>query len=165
MPSKRGSKSRPMFAMNQVYDVLHGSDDDFVPKKFKAAEKDQDIHKIKGDIIDVKCMVTEMCEVNKSLPLPLGLTKRVKEAFQCKICHETPMKPPIIATKCCSSLIGFDECVNTWYDSVNGLTKKCPHCNEPRGYAFTFQFKGLDDFLTRMRKVLITRSEDDNPAD
>lgn len=60
-----------MFAMNQVYDVSDGSNDDFVPKKFKAAEKDQDIHKIKGDIIDMKCMVTEMLEVNKSLPCHL----------------------------------------------------------------------------------------------
>lgn len=59
----------------------------------------------------------------------------------------------------------MSACVNTWYDSVNGLTKKCSHCNEARGYAFTFQFKGLDDVLTGMRKVLITRSEDDNPAD
>lgn len=76
----------------------------------------------------------------------------------------TPMKPPIIATKCCSSLLGCDECVNSWYDSVNGLSKKSPHCNEPRGYAFTSLSKGLDDFLTGMRKVLITRSEDDNLA-
>ena len=53
-----------MFAMNQVSDESDGSDDDFVPKKFKAAEKYQDIHKIKGDIIDVKCMVTEMLQVN-----------------------------------------------------------------------------------------------------
>ena len=151
--------------MNQVSDVSDGSDDDFVPKKFKAAEKDQDIRKMESDIIDVKCMVTEMLEVNKSLPLPRGITKLVKEAFQCRICHDTPMKPPIIATKCCSSLIGCDECVNTWYDGVNGLTKMCPHCNEPRGYAFMFQFKGLDDFLTGMRKVLIPRSEDDNLAE
>lgn len=67
----------------------------------------------------------------------------------------TPMKPPIIATKCCSSLLGCDECVNSWYDSVNGLSKKSPH---------TSVSKGLDDFLTGMRKVLITRSEDDNLA-
>ena len=64
MPSKRASKSKAMFAMNQVSDESDGSDDDFVPKKFKAAEKYQDIHKIKGDIIDVKCMVTEMLQVN-----------------------------------------------------------------------------------------------------
>lgn len=101
-----------MFAINQASDVSDGSDDDFVPKTFKAAEKDQDVHKMRGVIADVKCMVTKMLEVNKSLPLPLGITKLVKEAFQCKICHKTPMKPPIIATKCCSSLLGCDECVN-----------------------------------------------------
>ena len=58
-------------------------------------------------------MVTEMLEINKSLPLPVGITKLVKDAFPCKtLCHETPMKPPLIATKCCSSLLGCEECVN-----------------------------------------------------
>ena len=62
------------------------------------------------------------------------------------------MKPPIIATKYCRSLLGCEECVIIWYNGVHGLGKKCLHCNEPRGYAFTFQFKGLDDFIREMRK-------------
>ena len=107
---------------------------------------------MKRDINDLKCMVTEMLEANKSLPLPLGITELVKDVFQCKICHETPMKQATIATKCCSSLC--EECVNNCYDGVDGLSKKCPHCNEPKGYVFTFQFKGLDDFITGIRKVL-----------
>ena len=53
---------------------------------------------MKGEINDVKYMVTEMLEANKSLPLPLGITEGVKDAFQCKICHETPIKPAIIKT-------------------------------------------------------------------
>ena len=164
VPPKRPAKSKATYLSQAASDISDGSDDDFVSKKsnkkFKSTEKDQDFHQMKRDINDVKCMVTEMLEVNKSLPLPLGITKLVKDAFQCKICHETPMKPAIIATKCCSSLLGCEECVNIWYDGVHGLSKKCPHCNEPRGYAFTFQFKVLDDFITGMRKAL--RSEEDN---
>lgn len=166
VPQKRvrSAKSKATLLNQASSDISDDSDDDFVPrkfnKKFDVAEKDQTFHQIKGDIKDVKCMMTEMLEINKSLPLPLGITKLVKDAFQCKICHETPMKTPIIATKCCSSLLGCEECVNTWYDGVHGLSKKCPHCNEPRGYAFTFQFKGLDEFITGMGKAL--RSEEDN---
>ena len=60
---------------------------------------------MKDEISIVKHMVTEMLEANKSLPLPLGITDGVKDAFQCKICHETPIKQAIIKTKYCSSLL------------------------------------------------------------
>ena len=72
-------------------------------------------------------MITEMLEANKSLLLPLGITELVKDAFHCKICHETPTKPTIIATKCCRSLLGCEECVNIWYaDGIHSLSTKCP---------------------------------------
>ena len=65
------------------------SGDDFVPKKsykkFKATKTEQDFQRMKGEINDVKYMVTEMLEANKSLPLPLGIREGVKDAFQCKI--------------------------------------------------------------------------------
>lgn len=76
---------------------------------------------MKGEINDVKYIVTEKLEANKSLPLPLGITEGVKYAFQCKIMHETPIKPAIVKTKCCSSLLWCEECVNIWYDGVHGL--------------------------------------------
>lgn len=168
VPQKRtrSAKSKATLLNQASSDISDDSDDDFVPrklnKKSEAAEQHQTFHQIKGDIQDVKCMVTEMLEVNKSLPLPLGITKLVKDAFKCKICYDTPMKPPIIATRCCSSLLGCEECVNQWYDGVHGLSKKCPHCGEARGYASTFQFKGLDDFLTGMGKALRSEEDTDN---
>lgn len=98
VPPKRSVKPKATLLNQASSDISDGSDDDFVPrkvnKKFEAAEKDHTFHQIKGDIKDVKCMVTEMLEINKSLPLPFGITKLVKVAFQCKICHETPMKTP-----------------------------------------------------------------------
>ena len=71
--------------------------------------------------------------------------------FICKIYYATPMKLPLIAKKCCRGLLGCEECVNAWYEGVDGLSKKCPYCNEPRGYASTFQFKGMDEFLVGVR--------------
>ena len=126
VPPKRSVKAKATYLSQAASDISDGSDDDFVSKKsnkkFKATETEQDFHLMKRDISDVKYMVTEMLEVNKSLPLSLGITKLVKDAFQCKICHETPMKPAIIATKCCSSLLGCKECVNIRYDGAHGLS-------------------------------------------
>ena len=116
VPTKRSAKAKATYLSQAASDISDGSDEDFVSKKsnkkFRTTETDHDFHLIKRDISDVKYMVTEMLEVNKSLPLSLGITKLVKDAFQCKICHETPMKRAIIATKCCSSLLGCEECVN-----------------------------------------------------
>lgn len=99
-------------------------------------------------------MVSDRLKVNQTLSLPLGVVKLLRAAFICKICHATPMTPPVIATKCCNTLLGCEECVNAWFDGADGLSKKCPHCNEPRGYASTFQFKGIDQFLVGVRALI-----------
>ena len=99
-------------------------------------------------------MVSDKMQVNQVLSLPIGVVKLLRDAFMCKICHVTPMKPPLIATKCCSSLLGCEECFNAWYEGVDRLSKKCPYCNEPRGYAFTFQFKGMGEVLVGERDLL-----------
>ena len=85
-------------------------------------------------------------QVNQILSLPIRFVKLRQDAFMCKICNATPMKPPLIATKCCSSLLGCEECVNAWYEGVDGLSKKCLYCSDPRGYAFTFNLKGWMNF-------------------
>ena len=92
-------------------------------------------------------MVIDIMQVKQNLSLPIGVVKLLRDAFICKICHVAPMKPPLIVTKCFRSLFGCKECTNAWYEGVDGLCKKCLYCNEPKGYAFTFQFKGMDEFF------------------
>ena len=92
-------------------------------------------------------MVIDIMPVNEILSLPIGVVKLLRDAFICKIYHVAPMKPLLIATKFFRSLFGCKECTNAWYDGVDGLSKKCLYCNEPKGYAFTFQFKGMDEFF------------------
>jgi len=45
------------------------------------------------------------------------------------------------------SQLGCSTCINEWYSGDGGLDKECPNCREPRGYAQTFQFKRINDFL------------------
>ena len=92
-------------------------------------------------------MVIDIMQVNQILSLPIGVVKLLRDAFICKIYHVAPMKPLLIATKFFRSLFGCKECTNAWYEGVDGLSKKCLYCNEPKGYAFTFQFKGMDEFF------------------
>ena len=161
--AKRTAKSKAKAALSSVFDVSDDSEEDFmIPSKKSRGE----IEIVRSDIAEIKSLVTDILQINQILPLPLGVIKMIKDAFMCKICHETPMKPPIIATKCCSSLLGCEVCVNTWYDGAQGLTKKCPHCNEARGYAFTHQFKGLDDFLSGIGQLMTNEnSHQDNNDD
>ena len=41
------------------------------------------------------------------------------------------------------------------------MDRKCPNCREPRGYAQTFQFKGIDDFLNGFKKLMAEPSVED----
>lgn len=89
-------------------------------------------------------MVIDIMQVNQILSLSIGVVKLLRDAFICKFCHVAPMKPSLIATKCFKSLFGCKECTNAWYIGVDGLSKKCLYC---KGYAFTFQFKGMHEFF------------------
>ena len=89
LPPKRLAEWKATYLSQAASGISDGRGDDFVPKKFnkkfKATKTEQDFQRMKGEINDVKYLVTEMLEANKSLPLPLGITEGVKGAFQCKI--------------------------------------------------------------------------------
>ena len=64
------------------------------------------------------------------------------------------MTPPVIATKCCKTLLGCEGCINGWYSGEDALTKSCPACRAERGYNDTLIVKGLDDFLEQVKEAL-----------
>ena len=110
---------------------------------------------------ECKTMLQELIVVNKFLSLPPSVIKLVSDAFKCKICLKAPMDPPVIATRCCNVLLGCSTCINEWYSGEGGLDKRFPNCREPRGYAQTFQFKGIDDFLNGFKKLMADPSGED----
>lgn len=150
---KRSAKSKAKANCISYYDISDDSDEDFTPKRSRGVNHG-DIQMVNSQISEVKSMVSDILKVNQTLSLPLGVVKLLRDGFICKICHATPMMPPVIATKCCNTLLGCEECVNAWFDGADGLSKKCPHCNEPRGYASTFQFKGIDEFLVGVKGLI-----------
>lgn len=80
-------------------------------------------------------MIKELIVVSSKLSLPIKVIKIVNDSFKCNICLCLPMKPPIIGTRCCNTLLGCSGCIDKWYSGVDSLTKACPNCREPKGYA------------------------------
>lgn len=138
------------------FDVSDDRKDEFVPKSSKKAKlvTNTDFEELKSQINEIKEMLNDILQVNQEVSLPLGVVKLLRDAFMCKICHETPIKPPVIATKCCCTLLGCKVCVNRWYEGTDSLSKKCPYCNEARGYASTHQFKGIHEFLVEVSHLI-----------
>ena len=134
----------------------------WAPKKKKADQfAREELHKIKEEVEnnsssleECKTMLQELIVVNKFLSLPPSVIKLVSDAFKCKICLKAPMNPPVTATRCCNVLLGCSTCINEWYSGDGGLDKSCPNCRDSRGYAQTFQFKGIDDFLKGFKKLM-----------
>ena len=61
------------------------------------------------------------------------------------------MRPPVVLSKFCKSLLGCEECVNTCYSRPDALTKCCPRCRLERGYTETMRLLGLDDLLEGLK--------------
>ena len=94
------------------YDVSDDSDDEFVLKHKKVRfVTSTDFEQLKSQVDEMKGMINDIVLVNQDVSLPVGIVKLVRDAFLCKICHEAPIKPPVIATKCCCVLLGCEACV------------------------------------------------------
>ena len=103
-----------------------------------------------------------MMELTENSVIPLGLCQLMRDNFQCKICHIVPVKPPVIITKCCQSILGCKKCVNQWYNGKEALTKCCPSCKASRGYNETMLLRGLDAFLNDICKSIQIEDERDD---
>ena len=86
-------------------------------------------------------------------------------AFPAVFVKEAPANPPIICCRACNCIVGCETCIDTWYSGADGLRKCCPRCRDPRGYANTYQLKGIDDFLAQMKAFLNEGASDESLAD
>ena len=134
-------------------------DDDFEPRK-KKPKTVAKLEMILDEMVSIKDTLAEAMTLTKFTKIPLGL-KPMRDTFECHICHCVPIVPPVIVTKCCKTILGCSTCVNSWYSGQEALTKTCPSCRAERGYNETMLLRGLDDFLTEIRKAIQTEEEQD----
>ena len=99
------------------------------------------VEAIGHDIDDIKSSTRD-----SKANLPLRLQRDIPDVFKCSICHGSPLRPPVIIAKCYKNIIGCEECINTWYNGENAMTKTCPLCRADRGYAETMRLNGLEGF-------------------
>ena len=119
---------------------------------------------VKEDIDNVKEAVKDIMHLNDKAKIPMGLQRIIRDTFQCKICLRIPIRPPVIMSKCCKTIIGCETCVNGWYSGPEALTKSCPACRTERGYSETMLIRGLDNFFVEVKSVIQTDDEKDDDA-
>lgn len=51
-------------------------------------------------------------QISKNMKLPFGLRKHLQETFKCHICCSSPIKTPVIFSRCCKQLLGCQLCVD-----------------------------------------------------
>lgn len=83
--------------------------------------KDIDDLKYHISIIDDKvCTLLELNEVmqvslkdvlsfTETSKVPLWLVRFIRDSHKCRICLSTPIKPPVIMSKCCKNILGCEE--------------------------------------------------------
>ena len=110
---------------------------------------------IESSFKEVKSSIEDIFAISKDSKIPYGLLKVIKETFKCSICHCVPIKPPIIVTKCCKSILGCDACTKRWYRGDDALSKQCPRCNTERGFSEVMVLLGMDDFVQKIDQLAI----------
>ena len=65
------------------------------------------------ELSTIKDSLYEVTSLTKYTKIPLGLKRAIRDTFKCVICHRVPTVPPVIATKCCKTILGCSTCVNT----------------------------------------------------
>ena len=118
------------------------------------------LSEIKESILGMEKKLTEIMEVNEKMNIPTGLHRSLMDTFMCKVCRNFPMKPPLIYSKCCKSVIGCEGCVNKWYTGDEALTKVCPLCGSARGYNETAQILGFDEFVQDLERMMGESNQD-----
>ena len=125
-------------------------DDDVVQVDEKLDDIIEGLDKATSMLNDLKGKLDKVFVITKSTKVPFGLKQLILESLSCKICHQSPMKPPIIFALCCKTIIGCQTCVDHWYTTEERneiLSKSCPACRMDRGYSQTVRLRGLDDLL------------------
>ena len=128
------------------------SDDDFEICTKKP--KDDKLETILHNVESIKESLSDIFSLSENSCVPLGLKRVIRDTFQCTICRQVPIHPPVIITKCCKTILGCETCVNTWYSGPDMLTKTCPSCRAERGCNETMVLRGLEEFLAQMGKLL-----------
>ena len=138
-------------------DVIHisesESDDELPPsKKGKhiPVQLDQLTLEMKGIRKDISSVLT----LSKGMKLPPGLHTLLHDTFKCNICQSSPIRPPVMFTRCCKSILGCERCVDSWYSGEDGRSKKCPLCRSERAFTETVRIHGLDDFMNAIAPLI-----------
>ena len=60
----------------------------------------------------------------------------------------------------CKTILGCQQCVDTWYHGEQGLSRTCLKCRSDCAYVETCKLNGLDDFLRGIAPLLETTTDD-----
>jgi len=117
---------------------------------------DKMLHRLNDEVASVRgTIMTSLTQaLAKDATLPMRFKRIIKDTFKCRICHSTPMVPPVIVTKCCKNVLGCKTCVDTWYSGADAMSKSYPVCRAERGQNETMIIRGLADFMEAVKGMI-----------
>ena len=133
------------------------SDDDFEPtrkkKKKTASQLNVLLTAMKSEVGFLRADMKKLYKIDRFTQVSPALYEQLSESFKCAICRNL-ITPHVIFGRCCKSIIGCQECTDTWYRGEDGMAKSCPRCGIPRALPDTMRLHGLDDFLQSVKPLV-----------
>ena len=147
--------NRKIYAVSQTnLDALDepasdgSGDDEWTPRSAKRLKKEF----TEG----IKKMKEEMVTLMSSRPLPYSIMEQLTGIMKCCICQVVPVRPPLVISSCCKSIVGCEQCVQQLID--NQENSNCPLCRCTE-FAVT-RVNGFDGLISAMGNRITEDAEE-----
>ena len=113
--------------------------------KLRAATKNYHLaqqKKIKTELKEMKEELTKVKTIILQTAVPNSIQQHHRGVIRCCICQTVPIRPPIIVSRCCMSVIGCEQCVQQFIEFRGNPT--CPLCRDTS--FLTMRLLGFDAF-------------------
>jgi len=84
--------------------------------------------------------------------IPNSIQQHLRGVIRCCICQTVPIRPPIIVSRCCMSVIGCEQCIQQLIESRDNPA--FPLCREASFSTMTIRLLGFDAFITAVRSYM-----------
>ncbi|XP_065898986.1 uncharacterized protein [Dysidea avara] len=137
---------RKLYAMTQrdLNMIQDDADDDIDEELAPRAAK-----RIKNELRDMRDEFRGLRSIIERT-LPISLRDKLKDILKCCICQVVPIRPPMVISMCCKSIVGCEQCVQQLLATSHSAN--CPLCRDTDFE--TVKVLGLDGLITAVSSYL-----------
>lgn len=63
------------------------------------------VEELRDEVMSIRANIDKVFAINPQSKIPLGLRTLLEEALRCATCRRSPLKSPVVVSKCCNQIV------------------------------------------------------------